>query len=110
MSILDQIKAQAKPDELRKIEVPEWGDDKGPFVFWHRMVTMGDMSAAQAVSKDPFRQNVEIICMKALDAEGKPVFQRLDAIELMKVATPIVLLRIEKQMGLLEDIATAEKN
>jgi hypothetical protein len=68
------------------------------------------MSAAQEASKDPLRQNVEILCMKALDAEGKPLFRRIDAIELMKVASPIVLLRIAKAMGLLEAIEGAEKN
>jgi hypothetical protein len=111
MDLLAQIRAASKPDELRRIEVPEWGDESGPLVFFHKMVTLEDMSAAQTVSRDPFRQHVEIIVMKAVDEKGEKIFaKRMDAVELMEIAEPIVILRIAKKMGLLEQIETAAKN
>jgi hypothetical protein len=111
MSLIDRIRAQARPDELRSIEVPEWGEPGAPMVLHHRMVTLGDIEEARRAAPDkPLRQQVELICMKALDAEGKPLFKRIDALQLMEIADPVVIIRIGQLMTKALPPEDAEKN
>lgn len=111
MSILDNIRAHSEPDKVRTIEVPEWGtlakrDDAGnkidpgkPLVIHFTMVTLGDIAEAQEVAKgNQVRLEVELLCMKAEDAEGKKLFRRIDAVELMRTADPVVLRRITTEL------------
>lgn len=110
-SLLERIKAQSDDQDLKTIEVPEWGDGAGPLIIHYRKVTLADMSSARAVARDdPFRTNCEIICLKALDAEGKPMFKRLDALELMQHADPQIVVRIADAMTVRPSAEAAEKN
>jgi len=98
MSILDRVKAHSDPTKVRTVEVPEWGDDSGPLVIHYTMVTLKELGETRSTSTDPFRQNAEIICMKACGADGKPLFRRIDALDLMENAAPEVVMRIADAM------------
>ena len=52
MGILDQIKAHSRPEEVRTIEVPEWGPEGAPLVIHYKMVTLGDIEVARSRAKD----------------------------------------------------------
>ena len=111
MDLKDRIAAHAALDEFRTIDVPEWGENGVPLVIKYKPVTLGDLTDAYKLHpNDAVRQNVDILCMKAMDEDGKPLFKRIDALHLMEKAAPDVLLRITRAMmgGLASD--QAEKN
>lgn len=99
MSLLDRVKAHADPTKVRTVEVPEWGEDGKPLVIHYTMLTLKELGEARSISADPFRQSAEIICMKACGSDGKPLFRRIDALDLMENAAPEVVMRIADAMG-----------
>ncbi len=114
-ALLEALRAQLKPDLRLNVEVPEWGDDKGPLVVWFKKPSLADISAARTVAKDdPVRLNLELVVMMASDAAGKALFERTDAIELMRMPGAAAGVgRIAAAMGLVGDaaaMADAAKN
>lgn len=113
MSALDRIKAQGAR-ERGSVSVPEWGETKAqPLVIHFRPVTLNDVAASIRVAPDnPVRQNVEMFCMVAQNADGTPMFKRIDAIDLMEQADPQILGRVMREMGIVHDasVADVEKN
>lgn len=111
-AFLERIRAQLKPDELRSVEIPEWGDDAGPFVGYFRPPTIADIEAASMIAKGKnARMNVELVVMKLCDAEGKALFERMDAAALMSLpGAPTGISRVVNAMGLLQNLDAAEKN
>lgn len=109
---LQQIRDRLKPDELRRVEIPEWGDADGPYVAWCRLPSVADVTASVAAANgDLGRQNVELVVLKACDAEGKPLFDRIDALELMSLPGGAAGIgRFINAMGLSQTIETATKN
>jgi len=75
------------------------------------MVTMGELEQVRRAFPDnPLRQNVEIICMKAMGEDGKPMFDRYDAVTLMQTVDASLLLRVATQMLTVPSGETAVKN
>lgn len=109
MSALDQVKAHGRRGETHTIEVPEW---EGMVIHYHRPTLDNAAHALEAAPRNQIRQNVDMFCQLACDAAGKPIFKRIDALELMAEADPQVLGRLMREMGIIgsetpEDI---EKN
>lgn len=100
MSVLERIRAHSQPDQVRTIEVPEWGDEEGkPLVIHYTMVSLGDLAEAQEAAKgNSLRVEAEILCLKAQDEHGKKLFKRIDVLELLATADPLVLRRISSEM------------
>jgi hypothetical protein len=110
-ALLDKIVSRSSAGSFRRLEVPEWGDDGAPLIIKYSMVTMGELEQVRRSFPDnPLRQNVEIICMKALDESGKPMFDRYDAVTLMQTVDAALLLRIATQMMTVPSGAAAAKN
>jgi hypothetical protein len=99
MSILDRVKAHADSKKVRTLEVPEWGEEGAPLVIHYTMVTLAELAQVRSISPDPARQSAEIVCMKACNADGTPMFKRIDVLELMENAAPEVVLRIADAMA-----------
>lgn len=114
MSLLDRIKAQGGRSEIRTLEVPEWGDEGAPLVIHFQTPSLNHLAASIEAGHggNPIRQNVDIFCQIARDADGKPLFNRIDAIALMETADPRVLGRVMRQMDIIStaDDAETEKN
>jgi hypothetical protein len=100
MNLIERIKAHSGGSELvRKIEVPEWGTDGEPFVIHHRLVTLEDMKVIQELDPDDsLKQEARLLCLKATDADGTSMLKMVDASELMKVASVLVLRRVVSEM------------
>ena len=99
--ILKSIRAHSEPDKVRTISVPEWIDEASgqPLVIHHTMVTLGDLADAQlAAQGSALRIEAEVVCIKAEDENGKKLFRRIDVLELMQVADPVVLRRVANAM------------
>ena len=110
-ALLQRIVARTSAGTLRQLEVPEWGEAGAPVVIHYRMVTLGELEQVRRTfPENPMRQNVEIICSKALDEAGKPLFARIDAVALMESVDASLLLRIATQMMAAPSVADAVKN
>lgn len=103
MSPLDRIKAQGARSGTDTVEVPEWGDEPGkPLVIHYRPPTLNDTAEAmKAAPGNPIRQNVDIFCMIAQNPDGSPMFKRIDGIELMAKADPVVMATVMQKMGII---------
>lgn len=109
MSALDKIKAQGgRGGDRLEVTVPEWDDLK----IFYRKSNLNDLAEViRAAPGNVVRQNVEMFVLLAQEADGKPMFKRIDVLELMEKADPEVLVRVFGEMGILaqrpEDV---EKN
>lgn len=78
MSILDNALAHfdAQRAELLSIEVKEWGTNGAPAVIYFRPVaTLQEKALVHAaVSEDPVKGLMVLLCYRALDANGKHIF------------------------------------
>ncbi|CAN7585771.1 hypothetical protein LJR016_004318 [Devosia sp. LjRoot16] len=103
MSVLDRIKAQGARTGIADVKVPEWGEspDK-PLVIYYRKPTLNDAAEAlKAAPGNPIRQNVDVFCMIAQNADGSPMFKRIDGVDLMQAADPDVFGRLMREMGII---------
>jgi len=75
MSALNNIQARFNSVKGTNIEVPEWGDDKGPLKIFFNPLTAYNAKeiSAKPNAGDP-TINVDIVIMRALDASGNPAF------------------------------------
>lgn len=77
---------------LQKIAVPEWKTDiyfKGTYPFAVESKILQLQQQGKTVEA-----LVESLIQKALDPEGKPLFNKFDKVTLMNEADPSVLLRV----------------
>jgi hypothetical protein len=112
MSILDNVKAHYRSKlsgELQKITVPEWKTDiyyktAHPFAVETKIIEL--QQAGKTVEA-----LVESVILKALDPEGKPMFNKFDKNTLMNEADPAVLMRIAAILNATtSDYEAVEKN
>lgn len=96
MAAIDQITAHFNRQEMRRIEVPEWGEEGQPLVIFSRPMTLEEKQKLLNVGERDGRlmMLVETLIMKALDANGGRLFQ-IDAKKSLKSnADPDVLARV----------------
>ena len=112
MSILENVKSHYKSKlsgELEKISVPEWKTD----VFFkqaHPFAVESKIIELQQAGKT-VEALVESVILKALDPEGKPLFNKFDKVTLMNEADPNVLMRIAAVLNATtSDYESVEKN
>jgi len=112
MSILDNVKAHYRSKlsgELQKITVPEWKTDiyyktAHPFAVETKIIELQQ-------SGKTVEALVESVILKALDPEGKPMFNKFDKNTLMNEADPAVLMRIAAILNATtSDYEAVEKN
>jgi hypothetical protein len=100
MSILDRAKAHFETQEVKRIEVPEWGDESGnPAIIMSEPFTLADRkSLIKFAQDDDMEFLVRLIIMKALDESGNKIFDLSDKPTLMNKVDPNVLLKIANQI------------
>ena len=112
MSILENVKAHYRSKlsgELQKITVPEWKTDiyyktAHPFSVETKIIELQQ-------SGKTVEALVESVILKALDPEGKPMFNKFDKNTLMNEADPAVLMRIAAILNATtSDYEAVEKN
>jgi len=110
----ERVRKHADPERVRRLEVPEWGDESGkPLVITYGMVTLGDLAKVHELegANAPWqKQAARIVVMKARDEDGKPLFAMGDAHFLMTEASPGVVNRIAISMYGSLTIEDAVKN
>ncbi|MFQ5510064.1 MAG: hypothetical protein ACE5FN_12140 [Leptospirillia bacterium] len=109
--ILETAKAHFREQvsgELGQVDVPEWGT-----TIYFRPASLRDLERVVRLQRENrmMESLVESIIVRALDADGKPMFKLANKIELMRSVDPDVVVRICNAMGDdLVSVSTAEKN
>jgi len=127
-NIIDRVSKQFREKiastEILQIEVTEWPDEQGkPTVIYFRPLTSLHLEAfnkiVDLIRKENLLAAVDILILRALNADLTPMFKPVHRIELIKNVDPQVLLEIIGKMGELDaasdekiipDIETIEKN
>lgn len=110
----DQIRSNTEL-ERTKISVEEWGQDGEPLVLFATPLLAGEFSRLQKKHKD-FINNpsvdglVDLIIMKAQDAEGEKVFDIEDRPILLRQPIGVVTSVATALMGNLFDLDETAKN
>jgi hypothetical protein len=97
MSAIDRVKNHwsDRIQEIREIEVPEWGDDNGPLVVYVRPTNMAQRSKLFRLAKeDDLAVAAETVVLRARDKDGLALFKPADAEVLMTSCDPDVLTRL----------------
>jgi hypothetical protein len=90
MGILDNAKAHFDKLETKVIEVPEWD-----VIIYSTPFTMGEKKSLWKFAKgDDFEFMVRTLVLKALDSDGKKMFDISDKITLMNSVSPDVITRV----------------
>lgn len=101
--------------QRNRIEVPEWGNDDEPMVLFSTPLLAGEFNRLQKKHPD-FLNNmsmeglVDLILMKAQDADGEKCFDFDDKPVLMRQPVSIVSNVAAALMGEMASIEDAEKN
>ena len=114
MSVLEKATAQFREKisgELQFLEVPEWGDspDKPLKIYYKpaiNFMAQGKILALFKQDKDS-EAVVQSLIIKALDADGKHIFQQSDMQSLLREVDPDIVSRILSDMS--TDIDDAEE-
>jgi hypothetical protein len=110
-SIIGRATDHYKQKPLRRIEIPEWGDDEGPLVVFAEPFTLRDQAKIATVTKNQPESEVlaELLIMKLIDEDGNKIFTVEDKHALRTQVDAQVVARIATQvMGV--DEGSLEKN
>ena len=105
--VIDRAVAHFSAQEIRTIEVPEWGDDDGPLVIYVEPFTLREQGRLHKASNGGGDATVlaDVLIMKCMDAEGNKLFDlgdkralqtKVDAGVLAKLATDIMAVDPEE--------------
>lgn len=103
-------------EDIRVIEVPEWGDDSGPAkIYFKPIMNMYEKSVLfNSYNQDRIAYLVDEIIERSLDVDGKKLFHEADKTDLMYGVSESVVTRIAAEMGSLrsadEEVEEMEKN
>ena len=94
--LLDQIVAAHRGAELRWLDVPEWSDDpdKPVRVYWAPLTLAEGAPAHKVPREKELEAWAELVCKKALDKDGKRLFEDGDEIVLFRNTDGLALTRL----------------
>ena len=111
MSAIDNAKAHFRDQGQRRIEVPEWGDERGPLVVYAEPLTLAERRRLFQRNKgDDVGLSVDLLIVKARDADGKPLFSLDDKQALLNGVDPAVVARVAADIIAAPSLEDAEKN
>jgi hypothetical protein len=101
MSILDRAKSHFESKEIKRIEVPEWGENGEPAIITAEPFTLSDRkSLLKYAREDEVEFYVRLVIMKAMDESGKKIFDLSDKPILMTKVDPEVIIRLANAISL----------
>lgn len=112
MAVIDQVRAHFDAQAVRQIDVPEWGADGTPLTIHFRPLNLAEKQRILRAGDNEGRlmSLIEALLIKALDAEGKPLFTIADKKFLRERADPDVIARVVAEMMASASIEDAAKN
>lgn len=113
LKVIDQVVGHFEQSGSRVVEVPEWGDENGPLVIHATAFTMEEQRRLRSRNKgdlDDPSVLVDLLILKALDADGSKLFDLSDKPTLMRKADANVLARVAADITGAADTEDAAKN
>ena len=106
---------------LRCILVPEWGEANQPAqIYFKPMASLPVKTYSRLVelgTKQTVEAFIDILILRCLDENGKPLFKLVDKTEMLREISPVVVCDIIRQMSEQEkdtlslvDVDHVEKN
>lgn len=113
MSIIDKVVAHFESKEVKKIEVPEWGDSSGSLFVYAKPITLAQKAKLARLSKNE-SSGLELLAYAlielAKDSAGNALFTLEDKRKLMTNADPDVMARVAGELLNSDSLETAEGN
>ena len=111
MSAIDNAKKHFEEQDVKVIEVPEWGEDNQPLKIYSKPLTLAETSKLYKMSKeDDLTMMAYVLIYKALNSDGDKLFDLADKNALLNNVDREVLMRIEQEIMGQEPIEETKKN
>lgn len=105
MSVLDNMVAHFSEQEMKEIEVPEWGDEQGSLIIYTKPFTLKEQKRLTTLAKnDAIEMLAHTLIMKALNANGEKLFNLGDKTKLMNNVDPFILARVVAEITATDSI------
>ena len=99
MNVIDRVKAQFESLGIKKIEVAEWGEEGKPLVIYCSPMTLGEKrNLFKNAKNDDLGVLVDVIVLKARDAEGNKIFKLDDKQVLLHNADANVIAKVSTEI------------
>lgn len=110
-SVISRATEHYKSKPLKRIEIPEWGDEDGPLVAYSTPFTLKDQGRLQYITEKQSQSDVlvELLIMKLLDEDGEKIFTIEDKNDLRNNVDATIVTRIANQIMTVSEGAL-EKN
>lgn len=111
MRAIDKAKAHYQAKPIRKIEVPEWGDENGPLIIYAHPFTLRDQGKLAQYSNvsNSSESLADLLIMKATDEKGDSLFTIEDKHMLRTQVDASIVARIASEIMRI-DVEEIEKN
>jgi hypothetical protein len=111
MSAIDNAKKHFAEQDVKVIEVPEWGEDNQPLKIYSKPLTLAETSKLYKMSKeDDLTMMAYVLIYKALNSDGDKLFDLADKNALLNNVDREVLMRIAQEIMGQEPIEETKKN
>ncbi len=111
-TVIQRAQEHYKSKPLKRIEVPEWGDEEGaPLIAYSTPFTLKDQGRLQYITEKQSQADVlaELLIMKLMDENGEKLFTIEDKNTLRNDVDANVVARIANSI-MSSDEASLEKN
>jgi hypothetical protein len=109
-AIENAVKHFAEQD-VKVIEVPEWGDEDNPLKIYSKPLTLAETSKLYKMSQeDDLTMMAYVLIYKALDENGDKLFDLSDKNALLNKVDREVLVNVAQQIMGQEPIEEVKKN
>lgn len=110
-SVITRATEHYKSKPLKRIEIPEWGDEEGPLVAYSTPFTLKDQGRLQYITEKQSQSDVlaELLIMKLMDESGDKLFTIEDKNDLRNNVDAGVVARIANEIMTVNE-GSLEKN
>ena len=99
MSVIDRVKDHFENQGIKTIEVAEWGEEGKPLMIYCKPFTMAEKrNLFKGARNDDLGVLVDVLHLKALDADGNKIFKLEDKKTLLMSADPEIIARVSTEM------------
>ena len=111
MSAIERAKKHFADQDVRVIEVAEWGEDDKPLKIYSKPLTLAETSKLYKMSKeDDLTMMAYVLIYKALNNDGDKLFDLADKNALLNNVDREVLMRVAQEIMGQEPIEETKKN
>ena len=111
MSAIDNAKKHFAEQDVKVIEVPEWGEDNEPLKIYSKPLTLAETSKLYKMSKeDDLTMMAYVLIYKALDENGDKLFDLADKNALLNNVDREILVGVATKIMGQEPIEDTKKN